>query len=73
MIYEYRCKNCEHIFEVMQKMSDPAPEACEKCGAKGVERIISSTSFALKGSGWYSSGYQKTNGGGSSQGSGGSN
>jgi putative FmdB family regulatory protein len=68
MIYEYKCKSCEEVFEVWQKMSDPAPEACEKCGAPGgVERIISSTTFALKGSGWYSSGYQKTGAGASTE------
>lgn len=58
MIYEYRCKSCEHVFEVWQKMSDPAPSACEKCGFAEVERVISGTNFALKGGGWYSSGYQ---------------
>jgi len=57
MIYEYRCNDCQSVFEVWQKMSDPAPEACEKCSSPKVERIISQTSFALKGSGWYSSGY----------------
>jgi len=72
VIYEYRCKACEEIFEVWQKMSDPAPATCEKCGQGPVERIISSTSFALKGSGWYSNGYQKTSSG-SSKDSGGSN
>jgi len=72
VIYEYRCKACEEIFEVWQKMSDPAPGACEKCGKGPVERIISSSSFALKGGGWYSNGYQKTSNG-SSKDSGGSN
>jgi putative FmdB family regulatory protein len=54
-IYEYRCAACGHTLETMQKVSDPAPELCPACNAKGpLERLVSRTSFQLKGGGWYS-------------------
>ncbi len=54
-IYEYRCSHCGAQIEVMQKVSDPAPSPCEKCQtANSFERLISHTSFQLKGGGWYS-------------------
>ena len=60
MIYEYKCQSCGKVQEVWQKISDPAPEACTECHSKGTfERIISATSFALKGSGWYTTDYKK--------------
>jgi putative FmdB family regulatory protein len=60
MIYEYKCTECEGVSEVWAKMSDPAPEVCPKCKARGkLEKIISSTSFALKGTGWYTTDYKK--------------
>jgi putative FmdB family regulatory protein len=59
MIYEYKCNQCETVHEVWAKMSDPAPNACPHCGAPKLERVISKTSFALKGSGWYTSDYKK--------------
>jgi putative FmdB family regulatory protein len=54
-IYEYRCQKCGHELEVMQKISDPAPDPCPKCSAsQAMERLMSRSSFQLKGGGWYS-------------------
>jgi putative FmdB family regulatory protein len=53
-IYEYACGACGHRFEEWQKMSDPPIRTCPKCKAKKVEKLISQTSFTLKGGGWYS-------------------
>ena len=54
-IYEYRCPRCGHTLEVMQKVSDPAPSPCPSCQAtEPLERLMSRTSFQLKGGGWYS-------------------
>ena len=53
-IYEYVCEDCGRLTEVMQRMSDPAPAACPECGAPKLARIVSRTSFQLKGGGWYS-------------------
>jgi putative FmdB family regulatory protein len=52
-IYEYACRACGHTFEEWQKMSDPPVRTCPKCKAKKVEKLISQTSFTLKGGGWY--------------------
>ncbi|HEY8211211.1 MAG TPA: zinc ribbon domain-containing protein [Myxococcaceae bacterium] len=54
-IYEYVCKQCGKLTDVLQKMNDPVSESCPDCGAKGpLEKVISRTSFVLKGGGWYS-------------------
>src|SRR5712672_3308092 len=53
-IYEYACAACGHQFEEWQKMSDKPIRTCPKCKAKKVEKLISQTSFTLKGGGWYS-------------------
>ena len=54
--YEYACKACGHLWEEIQKMSDPAVEVCEKCGEKRAQRLISQGNFILKGGGWYTTG-----------------
>jgi putative FmdB family regulatory protein len=62
-IYEYACEHCG-VFEEMQRITDPALSKCPKCKRK-VRRLISQTSFQLKGSGWYVTDYaRKGNGGG---------
>ena len=53
-IYEYACAACSHQFEEWQKITDKPVKTCPKCKAKKVERLISQTSFQLKGGGWYS-------------------
>jgi putative FmdB family regulatory protein len=55
-IYEYQCENCSRRFEVMQRMTEPLLDTCEKCGGQ-VRRLISQTSFVLKGGGWYVTDY----------------
>jgi len=53
-VYEYACEKCKHEFEVEQRISDDPVRTCPKCRARKVKRLISRTSFVLKGSGWYS-------------------
>ncbi len=62
-IYEYRCGACGHEFEEWQKITDQPVRTCPKCHAKKVERLISATSFQLKGSGWYVTDYGRGGGG----------
>ncbi len=58
-IYEYRCPECEKVFEVMQKFSDDPVKTCRFCSGKKVEKLISRSSFVLKGTGWYQSDYAR--------------
>jgi putative FmdB family regulatory protein len=55
-LYEYRCTKCGHEMEVLQKFDDPPLRRCQKCRSK-VEKLISRSSFQLKGGGWYDQGY----------------
>jgi putative FmdB family regulatory protein len=55
-IYEYRCVKCNEQFEVMQKITDDPLSTCELCGGN-LKRLITNTSFVLKGSGWYVTDY----------------
>jgi len=57
-IYEYRCEACGAPKEAIQKMSDPPLKVCEACGAEALQRVMSRTSFVLKGSGWYATDYK---------------
>ena len=56
-LYEYECEACGQRFEVIQKFSDPPPDACEKCGQGPVHRQQSSPAIQFKGSGWYITDY----------------
>jgi putative FmdB family regulatory protein len=56
-IYEYKCAKCG-VVEVMQGIKDAPLKRCPDCKSK-VERMISSTSFVLKGTGWYATDYAK--------------
>ena len=67
-LYEYLCDACGQRFEVIQKFSDPAPEACTKCGKGPVERQKSSPAIQFKGSGFYITDYARK--GSSSEGDG---
>ena len=60
-IYEYRCPKCG-TFETTQRITEPALKRCPTCKSK-VERMISSTSFVLKGSGWYATDYAQSGSG----------
>jgi len=55
-IYEYQCRKCGRSFEIVQRVSEPELKSCKFC--KGpVKRLMSVTSFHLKGSGWYVTDY----------------
>jgi putative FmdB family regulatory protein len=57
-LYEYECDACHQRFEVIQKkFSDPAPEACARCGKGPVHRLQSTPAIQFKGSGWYITDY----------------
>jgi len=56
-IYEYQCQKCGTI-EVTQRITDKALAKCPTCKSK-VKRLISNTSFQLKGTGWYVTDYAR--------------
>jgi len=57
-LYEYKCENCGEVFEVRQNFSDEPVLVHEKCGGH-VNRLISTSAFQFKGSGWYATDYAK--------------
>jgi len=58
-IYEYECLNCGNMLEVMQKFSDRPLETCPQCSGR-LHKLISQSSFILKGNGWYVTDYART-------------
>jgi len=56
-IYEYRCGTCGEVFEVIRSITNEAPAPCKSCGGEETERLISQSSFVLKGTGWYKTDY----------------
>jgi len=56
-IYEYQCPKCG-VFEVTQRITESPLKKCPTCKSK-IERILSRSSFVLKGSGWYATDYGK--------------
>ena len=65
-IYEYECTSCCKIIEVIQRMTEDPLTNCPDC-AGPVNKLVSMSSFQLKGGGWYADGYssKSTNGSGS--------
>lgn len=57
-IYEYRCRKCGQVVEVLQKFSDAPLTTCESCGGT-LERLISPPGLHFKGSGWYITDYAR--------------
>lgn len=55
-IYEYECTKCGKHHEIMQKITAKPLSECSECGGK-MKKMISSSSFVLKGTGWYATDY----------------
>lgn len=51
-LYEYKCSECKHHFELLQSFNAEKTQACPVCGSKS-DRLMSLGSFVLKGGGWY--------------------
>ncbi len=56
-IYEYQCPDCGHQFEQLQKISDEPVRVCPNCQEPHLKKLVSQTSFVLKGGGWYKDHY----------------
>ncbi len=59
-VYEYECSECGHRIEILQKISDPPVEYCEVCNGH-MKKLISRSTFHLKGTGWYATDYASKN------------
>jgi putative FmdB family regulatory protein len=55
-IYEYKCQKCGEEFEVFQGIADPTVKSCKFCKGS-VRKLMSLSSFHLKGNGWYATDY----------------
>jgi len=55
-LYEYECTQCGRIEEALQKFSDRPLTKCRHCSGR-LHKLISQSSFHLKGSGWYVTDY----------------
>ena len=55
-IYEYQCSQCGHVEEAIQKFSDKPLTKCKHCSGR-LHKLISQSTFHLKGSGWYVTDY----------------
>lgn len=59
-VYEYECGKCKHVFEAEHAMIERPEIFCPNCGEKDqVHRVISASTFVLKGKGWSRDGYKK--------------
>lgn len=50
--YAYRCTDCDHRFDAIQRFADDPLTACPACGGP-VKRVIGPVGVVFKGSGWY--------------------
>lgn len=60
-IYEYKCSNCGELSEFIQKVNEPVKTECPLCHKEALSKVISATSFQLKGSGWYVTDFRNKN------------
>ena len=57
-IYEYECTKCGKLEEVLQNFSDKPMTKCKRCSGK-LQKLVSQSTFHLKGTGWYATDYAK--------------
>jgi putative FmdB family regulatory protein len=60
-IYAYRCADCGHTKDVLQKLADAPLSVCPACGAAAFAKQITAAGFQLKGSGWYATDFKNGN------------
>lgn len=57
-IYEYRCTNCGHRQEFLQRVSDAPRTRCTQCAQETFTKMVTAAGFQLKGSGWYATDFK---------------
>jgi putative FmdB family regulatory protein len=63
-IYAYKCADCGHEQEVLQKISDPPLTDCPECGRSSMAKQVTAAGFQLKGTGWYVTDFRNKDAGG---------
>lgn len=63
-IYAYKCADCGHEKEVLQKISDAPLTDCPSCGHPSMAKMVTAAGFQLKGSGWYATDFRNKDSGG---------
>ncbi len=63
-IYAYKCADCGHEKEVLQKISDAPLTDCPDCGHPSMVKQVTAAGFQLKGSGWYATDFRNKDSGG---------
>lgn len=56
--YDYKCEKCDHLFEMVQKMSDDPLKKCPECKGKVKRLIGAGAGLIFKGSGFYTTDYR---------------
>ncbi len=64
-LYEYRCRNCQHQFEIQQSFSDDALTECPECGGD-LRKVFNPVGISFKGSGFYKNDSRSSSGSSSS-------
>jgi putative FmdB family regulatory protein len=62
-IYAYKCSDCGHEEEVLQKISDAPLTDCPACGRPSMAKQVTAAGFQLKGSGWYATDFRNKDSG----------
>jgi putative FmdB family regulatory protein len=62
-IYAYRCAECGHAVDVLQKVSDAPLAECPSCHRPALVKQVTAAGFQLKGSGWYATDFRDKKGG----------
>jgi putative FmdB family regulatory protein len=57
-IYEYQCAACGHVVEQLQKVSEAPLVVCPDCNKAELQKLVSASSFQLKGTGWYATDFK---------------
>jgi putative FmdB family regulatory protein len=60
--YDYQCQKCGFEFDREQRITEDPIKTCPKCKSRKAKRLLSASSFILKGGGWYADGYGSSGG-----------
>ena len=56
--YAYKCRDCGHTFDIVQKMTEDTLAICPRCGGR-LRKIFAAPAIAFKGSGFYATDHGK--------------